>query len=104
MNKILMLINSPSLTEFMNNPIQAISAMLTSPFGIFGYIFVMFALLAITYSYTRNMFAVGIFIIIYGVVADVLYPASFAVVINMLGIGFIFGEVLYRGFFKDRGD
>jgi len=102
MNNILMLIDTPPLTEFMDNPFQAISSVLTGPFGVFGYIFVMFALMAIVYYHTKNAFMVGVFIVLYGVVADLLYPATFIIAINFIGIGFIFGSVLYNGLFRDR--
>ena len=102
MNEFLLLIDAPTLSEFISNPIQTLSAVLTSPFGVFGYIFVMLALITITWSYTKNIFSIGLFIIVYGVVADILYPLNFAMIVNIIGVGIIFGGVLYEGVFKDR--
>ncbi len=98
----LMLMNLPDITEFIDNPMQVITQVLTSSFGVFGYILVMFCLLVIVWSYTKNAFSMGIFIVLYGVVADVLYPAPFIIFVNVIGIGLIFGGVLFKGVFSDE--
>lgn len=98
---IVMLLELPSLAEFMDNPLQTMTEVLTSSFGVFGYIVILLALIVIVFSYTRNSFSVGIFIVLYGVVADVLYPPVIAIIINLLAIGIIFGGVIYKGVFSD---
>ena len=104
-NLIVMAIEGlPSLAQFLNNPIEAISQTLTAPFGVFGYIFILFSLIAIVYSYNRNVESIGIFIVLYGIVADVLYPPIIAIMINIIGIGLIFGGVIYKSMLKERGE
>lgn len=104
MINILALLDLPDLSQFLDNPISVISQVLTSPFGVAGYIFILFALIAIVYSYNRNMESVGIFVILYGIPADILYPFQIVMMINFIGIGLIFGGVLWKAVFKQRGD
>lgn len=105
MNSFVMAVSGlPSISYFIQNPFDAISQTLTTPFGVFGYMFILFALIAIVYSYNRNVESIGIFIILYGIVADVLYPPIIAIMINILGIGLIFGGVIYKSMFKERGE
>ena len=94
----------PSIEYFISNPIDGIVQTLTTPFGVFGYMFILFALIAIVFSYTKNVESIGIFIILYGIVADILYPPIIAIFINLVGIGLIFGGVIYKSLFKERGD
>ena len=105
MNNIVMAISGlPSIDEFMNNPIQGISSVLTTPFGVIGYIFILFAIVAITYSYTRNFESVGIIIVLFGALASVLYPIQVTLMMLFLGVGVIFGSTLWKAVFKSRGD
>jgi hypothetical protein len=105
MNNLIMAIQGlPPLSDFTSNPIETIVSVLTTPFGVFGYIFVLFALIAIVYSYTKNVESIGIFIVLYGILADVFYPPAIAILINFLGLGLIFGGVIYKALFKERGD
>lgn len=105
MNSILMAIQGlPSIQYFINNPIDGIAQTLTTPYGVFGYIFIMFALIAIVFYNTKNVESIGIFIVLYGIVADVLYPPIIAIFINLIGIGLIFGGVIYKSMFKERGE
>jgi len=100
MNSIIAFLDLGNLTSFGDNPISVISDVLTSTYGTIGYIAIMFALMAIVYVHTRNVFMMGVFVIIYGVVADVLYDPSFILIINMLGISLIMGHIFYEAYLK----
>ena len=104
MNNFVALLDTPSITEFLDEPIQSLTAVLTSDFGIIGYILILFSLCAITYSITKNWESVGIFIILFGAAASVLFPIEIGFIMLVLGVGVIFGSVFWKALFKTRGE
>ena len=99
----LALLNLPDISELLNNPFNGLSQVLTEPFGVIGYIIILFALCAIVFSYTKNWEGVGIFIVLFGAAASVLFPIIIALMMLVLGIGVIFGSVFWKAMFKSRG-
>jgi len=100
----LMLITLPDVSELLDNPINGLSQVLTSPFGVFGYVLILFCLCALVFSYSKNWDAVGIFIVLFGAVASVLFPIEIALMMLILGVGIIFGSVFWKALFKSRGE
>jgi len=104
MNNLLLLLDLPDITELLNNPFNGLSQVLTEPFGFLGYALILISLCAIVYSYSKNWEAVGVFIVLFGAVASVLFPIVIALMMLTLGIGTIFGSVLWKAVFKSRGE
>jgi len=100
----LLLLDLPDLSSFTSNPIDTLGQVLTSSLGFFGYALVLLLLVALVYIHTSSLETCGTFIVLFGAVASVLYPITISIIMLVLGIGLIFGGVMWKAFFKSRGE
>jgi len=103
LSNIIALLDLPDISEFLANPVNTIFQILYITLGVFGYIFVVFSLMAIVYSHTKNVFAVSVFLILFGSAFAVLFPISFQILIYVI-IGIIITSIIWKVFFLGRND
>ena len=104
MYNILLLLDLPELSNFLSNPIDTLAQVLSSTLGFMGYTLILFLLVAQVYLHTKSIETCGTFIVLFGACASVLYPIAISLIMLILGVGLIFGGVMWKAFFKSRGE